>query len=150
MTTYYETFLSAFICALANIFEVLHLNTDFLADRDSTEDKYLADIKGMEASLLEEDGIECLNAYKQRASDMFNSLLHSEKKLRKEYNSSSAESQEAIFFGIIYYIMRCITYTSSFDFAFKLMSIGMSAKNPYKVRMLLAALDEAEKKIRCA
>ena len=150
MTTYYKTFLSAFICALANIFETLNLNTDFLADRDSTEDMYLADIKGMEASILEENGIEWLNTFKQSTSDTFNALLHSEKEFCKDYNSSSVDSQEAIFFGIIYYLMQCITHTSPFDFAFKLMSAGMSEKNPCKVRMLLAALDEAEKKIRCA
>lgn len=150
MNTYFENYLFAFIGALTGIFEKLNLNTDYLKDRDFTEDTFFTDIQGTEADLLTEYGLEYLNTFNQRASDIFNSLLLNEKKFCKTYNSSSADSQEADFLFIIYYLMQYITHTSPFDCAYMLMEMGTKVKDPYKVRMLLAALDDAEKNNRCA
>ena len=150
MTTYFENYLIAFINALTNIFEELNLNTDYLKDRDFTENTFYTDIVETETVLLEECGIDYLNTYNQMAADAFNSLVLNEKEFCKTYKGSSEDRQEATVCLIIFHLMQNITHISPSDFAFRLMNIGFSQKNPYKVRMLLIALDEAKKENRCA
>ena len=131
-----NTYFNAFVYYLTRIFKEMGMNTTAFIGLDYAE------------YTLAEPYIE--NEFSNTARNVFNNWFFYGTKFANLYNSASLGTQKILLFEIIYYLMQCITRTSPFDCAYMLMEMGGKVENPYKARMLLIALDEAEEKNRCA